>query len=93
MSDDEMRGYLRGLHDAWHNTHIIRFSRHGGPWTEGAPETVDTYYNGVQVSGRVISKLWCNAGRTDPIGGNCYAEFPVTDLAPVSVSGEGKADG
>jgi hypothetical protein len=79
----ELRGYLRGLHDAWHNTHIRRFDRHGGPWVEGSPHTVDTYYNGVKVSGYVIGDLWRKAGRTDPIGGNCYPEFPVTDLSAV----------
>jgi hypothetical protein len=73
--EDEIRGYLRGLHDAWHHVHVSRSHRAG----------IDTYYWGVVHSQNVIGELWRNAGRTDPIGGSCYDEFPVTDLDhPVS---------
>lgn len=78
----EHAGYLRGLHDAWHHTHIRRFDKDGGPSREGSPHAVDTYYNGVHSSGYVIGDLWRAAGRTDPIGGSCYDEFPVTRLPP-----------
>jgi hypothetical protein len=77
----ELRGYLRGLHDAWHNTHIVRFDTRGGITRDDSPHgTVDDYYGGITHAGIVIGQLWRNAGRTDSIGGNCYAEFPVTQL-------------
>jgi hypothetical protein len=75
----EQRGYLRGLHDAWYNTHIRRFNRHGGPWVEGSsPGAVDRYYSGVVASGNIIGDLWNKAGQPGHIGSN--TEFPVTEL-------------